>query len=370
MPIYETISKPTLLIDKRICQQNINWMANKAKSQNVIFRPHFKTHQSAKVAEWFRQAGVTQITVSSLGMAAYFAKHNWSDITVAFPVNLREIQLINQLAEKINLGLLVEDISVIQTLDKLLTTSIQVWLKIDVGYHRTGLNWEDQPTIATCAFAVQQSKNLKFMGLLTHGGNNYHTPKNQIPMLFKESISRMNVVKESLMQNGMDQILISVGDTPGCSLSDSFAGADEIRPGNFVYFDGQQYVMGICTFEQIAVSVACPIVALHPERNEVVIYGGGIHLSKDSIQQGQLKHFGFVTRPDQNKWGSLMPGAYVKSLSQEHGVLHLPDSAITSAKIGDILCIIPAHSCMTANLLGRGITTDREQISMYRYGDC
>ena len=48
-------------------------MAAKARSAHVRFRPHFKTHQSLEIGRWFREFGVDAITVSSVGMAAFFA---------------------------------------------------------------------------------------------------------------------------------------------------------------------------------------------------------------------------------------------------------------------------------------------------------
>ncbi len=80
-----------------------------------------------------------------------------------------------------------------------------------------------------------------------------------------------------------DHLKLSVGDTPGCSLLPDFPGVDEIRPGNFVFYDAEQLEIGSCASNQIAVALACPIVARHPERNEVVLYGGAIHLSKESF---------------------------------------------------------------------------------------
>jgi D-serine deaminase-like pyridoxal phosphate-dependent protein len=71
------IKKPTLLLDSDICKRNISGMSAKALEQNVFFRPHFKTHQSAAIGEWFMDAGVTAITVSSVSMARYFAEHGW-----------------------------------------------------------------------------------------------------------------------------------------------------------------------------------------------------------------------------------------------------------------------------------------------------
>ncbi|MFN8417960.1 MAG: hypothetical protein U0528_01745 [Anaerolineae bacterium] len=85
-------------------------MAAKARANGVRFRPHFKTHQSADVGAWFRDEGVSAITASSLRMASYFADHGWSDITVGVPVNIREIDLINALAARIELGVLVDSL--------------------------------------------------------------------------------------------------------------------------------------------------------------------------------------------------------------------------------------------------------------------
>ena len=56
------IIEPTLLLDEKKCQENINFMVQKAKRSNVIFRPHFKTHQSIEVGRWFRAQGVDKIT--------------------------------------------------------------------------------------------------------------------------------------------------------------------------------------------------------------------------------------------------------------------------------------------------------------------
>ena len=63
------ITKPTLLIDKKRVLKNIEMMSRKAKDHNLIFRPHFKTHQSLEVGRWFKESGVESITVSSFEMA-------------------------------------------------------------------------------------------------------------------------------------------------------------------------------------------------------------------------------------------------------------------------------------------------------------
>src|SRR5512140_3613959 len=105
---FEDIVKPTLLVDESRVRGNIARMAEKARRQGVRFRPHFKTHQSVEIGEWFREEGVHQITVSSLDMAEYFAAAGWDDITLAFPVNLRQLPGLSSLAWRVRLGLLIE----------------------------------------------------------------------------------------------------------------------------------------------------------------------------------------------------------------------------------------------------------------------
>ncbi len=84
------ISQPTLLVDEKKCKENIYRMLKKAKSHKLIFRPHFKTHQSLEIGKWFKELGTNKITVSSLKMAEYFSEQ-FEDITVAFPLNILEI---------------------------------------------------------------------------------------------------------------------------------------------------------------------------------------------------------------------------------------------------------------------------------------
>ena len=123
-------TKPTLLINKLKVDRNINRMLEKATLSKVIFRPHFKTHQSAEIAEIFKKNGVDKITVSSVTMAQYFADHLWNDITIAFPVNLLEIVNINELSGKIKLNLLVDSIFSTTKLAAELTNKLGCSLKL------------------------------------------------------------------------------------------------------------------------------------------------------------------------------------------------------------------------------------------------
>jgi len=364
MNLLDTIDQPTLLVDESIVRQNISRMANRAQQNNVAFRPHFKTHQSAVVGEWFRDYGVTKITVSSVEMAEYYAQHGWDDITIAFSLNIRQLPRIHALAQRIKLGALVENVEEVQSLSTLKNCTVDVWVKIDVGNHRTGLDWADTKAVAALCSQIQKIPFLRLKGLLTHSGHTYKAQSHsEVCVLFREGIDRLTWLRGELEKFGIIVLKISVGDTPGCTLCEDWFGADEVRPGNFIFYDAQQYGAGVCRFEDIAAAVACPVVAKHPERSEVILYGGAIHLSKDYQMMGEEKSYGLPCLQEGERWGKPIPGALVKTLSQEHGVVMVPGGEFEKVKVGDLLFIIPAHSCLTVQVLRKYITWDGQKIS-------
>lgn len=359
------ITKPTLLLDEYKCKKNIQNMFSRAQLHQVELRPHFKTHQSLKIGQWFKNVGVNKITVSSLEMATYFASE-WNDITVAFPVNILEIETIKSLAEKIILNVLIESVETTTFLKANLKHKVNFFIKINIGNNRTGIAPSEVNTIKNILELSESSKKLEFKGFLGHAGQTYSCRgKAEVLETHQKSKSMLVCLKDTFKTRYPDLIL-SYGDTPSCSLADDFTGIDEIRPGNFVFYDLMQYRIGACEIDQIAVAMTCPIVATHVERNEIVVYGGGIHFSKDRMaDENNGIIYGKVVKREENGWSDLVPETYVKNLSQEHGVISFPDSEIGNYKVGDYLILLPVHSCMTANLMKSYLTTKNKKIAMF-----
>ena len=366
----DSIAVPTLLLDETRARRNIERMAARARAGGVRFRPHFKTHQAAGVGRWFRQIGVDAITVSSVAMARYFADHGWSDITIAFPVNLREIDAINRLAQGIRLHLLVENLDAVRFLAHRLAAPVAIWIEVDAGYGRSGVSWDDSSGLATLAAAVSDSPLMTLHGLLTHDGGTYAARTHDVIAAdYGLTTTRLEQARARLVEQGFSGLEVSVGDTPACSVVDDFAPADEIRPGNFVFYDWTQVQIGSCAWDDVAVAVACPVVSLHPERHEVILYGGAVHLSKESLaREDGTPTFGAVVLPDADGWGAPLDGVWVRSISQEHGVVRCePDAYAHLAehlKVGDLLGVLPIHSCLTADLLKVYQTLSGERIPM------
>ncbi len=340
----QMFTKPTLIISKSIVENNINRMLEKANRSKLIFRPHFKTHQSTDIAEIFRKNGVDKITVSSVSMAQYFADHLWNDITIAFPVNLLEIENIRELSGKINLNLIVDSVFSTTKLASELTNKVGLFIEIDNGYHRSGLLPKQTKAIDDIVSVCNKSDKLQFKGFLNHAGNTYSAKgKEEILSIMDDAQIKLQTLKQKYIAHFPD-IIISYGDSPSCSLADDLSGFDEIRPGNFVYYDVMQYHIGSCQLDDIAVAVACPVVSVYPERNEIVVYGGAVHFSKEFIAaDNDFKLFGYVVNLTDKGWSDPIPGAYVSSISQEHGIVKMPEQFLKKFKPGDLLGVLPIH---------------------------
>ncbi len=349
---YDNILAPTLLLDPAVCRANIRRMAEKARAHALQFRPHFKTHQSLQVGRWFREAGVDRITVSSLRMAEYFADDGWEDITLAFPVNLRELDGINHLARRIRLQLTVESAYVLRRLREGLQHPAGVFLKIDAGYGRTGLAHDDSAGIRSVLEEIDHTPQLTLRGILAHGGDSYHAASAEdIRRGFARTRDRLAACAAPIRQTHPG-IIISVGDTPGCTLAGDFTDIDEIRPGNFVFHDIMQLQLGVCETRDIAAALAVPVVALHPERNEIVVYGGGVHLSKESCtDDAGAAHFGLVVLLTRDGWSPPLPDTRVHRLSQEHGIIRSTPEILALLHEGALIGILPVHSCLTAECM-------------------
>lgn len=340
------IIRPTLLVNIKRVRNNISKMKLKVDKHGLKFRPHFKTHQSAEIGNIYREFGINSCTVSSLEMAEYFAKNAWRDITIAFPFNKLEIENINKLASEIYLNLLITEDDSIEFLQQNLNNKVGIFIEIDAGYNRSGIDSKNNSAIQRI---VRKCNNqTEFKGFLTHSGNTYSAKsKAEIIQIHENTLDKMQNLKTEFSQYNP---IISIGDTPSCSSSEDFGCTDEIRPGNFVYFDVMQNYLEVCSVNEIAALIACPVVSKNADRNEVVIYGGAIHLSKEFLlNEDGSKNFGLVSFG--SDFSNPIPHTFVSSVSQEHGIIQTPSEIFDRIQIGDLLGIYPIHSCLTANLM-------------------
>lgn len=352
MELIET-GRPQLILDEYRCKRNINRMVSKANRHHLQLRPHFKTHQSLEIGRWFKEAGVESITVSSVEMASYFASDGWNDITIAFPFYPGQISALKKLERTVQLRLFVNDKSQISILSKNLINLFHVIIEIDPGYGRSGIHYSNLSEIDEILDECEQSSQANFHGFYVHDGRTYQSRgKKEILAHIQPVIKILNDLKEKYPSSNC-----IMGDTPSCSILEDFKSIDIITPGNFVFYDWMQVLIGSCTIDDVAVLCQVPIAQKLDDGKKAIIHGGAVHLSKDSISNNGQLSFGQAVEIKNNEIKTI-DNLFIKSLSQEHGIALGNFNDISTHS----LLICPVHSCLTVNLHSHYLTTTGEII--------
>lgn len=334
------IPTPSLLLDLEVLERNLTRMAERAAALGVVLRPHVKTHKCLEVARRQRDLGAEGITVSTLQEARDFADGGFTDITWAFPVILSRREEIRELAERVTLRLVVDSEEAVRALENL-GLPLHVWLKVDCGYHRAGVDPES-PASLELARRLAGSFSLRFDGLLTHSGHAYHgKTRDEIVTIAEQERQVMARFADRLRDAGIAVPGVSVGSTPAMSVVERLAGVTEARPGNYAFHDFMQVGLGSCGVRDCAATVLASVVSARSGDPRCVVDAGALALSKDrGLDWTEPPTLGEVFADYEA--GLLSPIARLTSLSQEHGILS------KRRPVGTRVRILPNHSCLTA----------------------
>ncbi|BBI31203.1 alanine racemase [Cohnella abietis] len=336
---WAELETPAVLIDLDILDRNLRHTAELAHQAGVKLRPHFKTHKSIWIAKEQIRYGACGITVAKLGEAEVLADAGIADFLVAFPiVGETKLRRLARLMERANVIVSTDNVQVAQGLSQLgrsIGKDIKLYIDVNTGLNRCG----KEPGEET-AQLVQEIAKLPYVhvtGLMTHGGFAYgKKTQEQIREAARVEAEGLVRTKQLLEQSGIPIEEISVGSTPTSKFISDIDGVTEIRPGAYVYGDISQLAIGVITPEECAMHVLATVVST-PRKGTAIIDAGSKTFSSDASAHvpgyGTLRDF---------------PDVYVERLSEEHGILHLPESV--QFEIGDQLLFLPNHCCTTANL--------------------
>lgn len=318
-------------------------MRAKALQSGVAFRPHVKTHKVVEIGRMQHGGGLGPITVSTLAEAEHFARAGFRDITYAVPIAPDKLERAAALgADLERLNILLDSEVALRAVERFHREHgvvFDAFLKVDCGYHRAGVNPND-PDSARLALAMAHSPALHFQGFLTHAGHSYDAGSvDEVRRIAGEEAAALTRFRA--LDAELADCTRSIGSTPTASVVEKFSECDEVRPGNYVFYDAFQAALGSCRMEDVAVSVLATVVGSYPARGNMIIDAGALALSKDLGPRHLDPDFGYgvvcdlALRP--------MPMKLV-ALSQEHGKIATP----VTVPVGTRMRVVPNHSCLTA----------------------
>jgi D-serine deaminase-like pyridoxal phosphate-dependent protein len=366
----EDLTTPSLLLDVERVRRNAARVSDIATRNNVRLRPHIKTHKCIEVAKTQTEGHDGAITVSTLAEARVFAKHGFTDITYAVPIERGKFNDAIEIVQSgVKLNLLTDDGDTMRQLDEASGNAgvkFDVFVKIDSGTHRVGVEPYTNEAMAIPR-QISDAANLDLAGILTHAGHSYNAgSKEAILEVARHERDSMVELADKLRAQGIEVPTVSIGSTPTISTVDHLDGVDEIRPGNYIFFDAYQATLGSCRFEDTALTVLSAVIHKDNSRKRLVIDAGAIALSKDRgpIGLDPACGYGRVLDLHGNETGMRVTG-----MSQEHGEIEGGEiEMFDRLKVGDRVRILVNHSCLTAaqhshyNVMENGKVIDRWEI--------
>jgi len=346
----EQLKTPALILDLNRVKRNATRMTERVKKFGADLRPHIKTHKCIEVARIQTQGHSGAVTVSTLAEAQAFSAAGFTRITYAIPIEPGKFSEAIELSRSCEeLSLITDDLDTAKLLNdtaRQAEVKLNVFLKVDSGYHRCGVE-PTNPLALEIVKRISSSSNLQFGGILTHAGHSYncHTKEEVLQMARHERDLMTQFATELRSVVGKVPI-VSIGSTPTITSVDHLNGVDEVRPGNYIFFDAFQATLGSCSFDDCALTVLASVTHRDLTRRKVIVDAGAIALSKDR---------GAIDLDARCGYGRMLDlegrdlGANIDSVSQEHGVFHVDDATdLDRFKVGTRVRILANHSCLTS----------------------
>jgi len=334
------VETPALLLHRDVMERNLKQMADRARRLGVSLRPHIKTHKCLELGRRQVAYGAHGITVSTLFEAEAFVRGGFTDLTWAFPLDPSHVAHVQRVAQAgATVRVILDDLD---TAKALAGSGLHVWLKVDCGYHRAGVDPSSRHGLEV-ARELGAERGLVFDGILSHSGHAYHTRnRDEAAQIAEQERQVMVWFAELLRKDGLSVPSVSVGSTPAMTAAKSLTGVTEARPGNYIFYDRTMVLIGSCEPEDVAVRVLATVVSHQPGASHFVVDAGALSLSKDlgPTHLGLEPAFGAVKDH---------PELTVASVSQEHGMIRAAAPAAIEGKfkVGQQIEIIPNHSCLT-----------------------
>jgi D-serine deaminase-like pyridoxal phosphate-dependent protein len=355
MPVPSGLETPLLLLDEARMQRNIARMQSRMDALGVGFRPHVKTSKCPEVVRRQIAAGARGITVSTLKEAERFLAEGVTDALYAVAIVPAKFDHALRLSRQgLRLTLLVESVAAAEALSR---HGVEhghchaALIEIDTDGHRSGVCPDDPLLLAVAAaLTTDRGCGARLEGVMTHAGGSYalHTP-DALAAMAEQERSRCVAAAMRLRAAGHPCPTVSVGSTPTALSARSLDGVTEVRAGVYVFFDLVMAGIGVCTRDEIALSVLCTVIGHRPDAGWIITDAGWMAMSRDRGTRTQERDFGYGAVCDVE--GHDVPHLAFRDANQEHGVLHWTgDDAVDLAQrfpVGAQLRIVPNHACAT-----------------------
>ena len=347
--MFESIHTPSLLLDAEKLERNCATMRGRIERHGVTLRPHVKTVKNIEAARVALGAPSGPIAVSTVREAEYFFDHGFRDILYAVGMVPAKVARLSELVRRGGRILVIVDSvegarAYVAAIGKA-EVAMPALIEIDSDGHRAGVEPGDRKLLE-----IGGALGPSLGGVMTHAGGSYNCESTgAIRAIAERERSAVVEAARRLREAGHACPVVSVGSTPTATFAESFAGVTEVRIGVYMFQDLVMAGLGVCSLDDIAISVLGSVIGHQRDKNWVITDAGWMALSRDRGTARQKVDQGYGVVCDVA--GRPIDGLIVAEANQEHGIIaRRGGGAIDFDRfpVASQVRILPNHACATA----------------------
>ena len=338
------IDTPALLLDMDAFEGNLKKMSEYGGRNNLLVRPHAKTHKCRIISKKQISSGAIGICTAKLSEAEDMVRGGIRDVLITSPVvtDYKIKKLIDIRKKSSGLMVVVDNLKNVNDFsDAALSNNLKLDILVDInppGMDRTGIE-PGKPAIEL-AKAVLKSDGLRFRGIQSYAGNMQHILGfNERKAKNLECMEAAVETKRMMEKEGIEVEIFSGGGTGTYNMDHYLPGFTDVQVGSYIFMDVQYIAIGGRDFSndfygdfESSLTVLSTAIS-QPVKGKITIDAGKKKLATD----GPLPAIKDVT------------GVTYKFRGDEHGEIRF-DHPSREIKIGDKVEIIVPHCDPTVNL--------------------
>ena len=334
----EEIITPALIVYPEIIASNIDSTLRLLGGNADRWRAHIKTAKLNFTLRMLIDRGLLNFKCATTLELLQACRSGAKDVLVAYPLMGANARRVREIAEEfphVTISVLAENEEQVK---QWRGSSIGIFLDINPGMNRTGIEQGRADRVLAMAKAVEKA-GLEFRGLHYYDGQYGSVDDAERTAATHTGYDRLLELVSELKRNGMSVREVITAGTPTFPCSLTYAGfrnADfihRVSPGTVVYCDATCLAQLPREYGYAPAVLVMSRVVSHPNESTFTCDAGHKAVSADAGVPTCV----VVGHPD------LMP----QSPSEEH--LPLKIGAGATLHVGDLICLLPRHICPTVN---------------------
>jgi D-threonine aldolase len=344
----DAIDTPALVLYPARITENVRLLKSMIDDTSRL-RPHVKTNKCRQTMELLMNEGIQKFKCATIAEAEALASCNANDVLLAYQPTLPRLQRLIALIKEYpatTFSCLLDNKTSAQQIATTCASEnivLKVYIDLDVGMHRTGIE-PTQEALELYAYCASLPE-LEIMGLHAYDGHLRNKDIGERTIACDDAFEQVEQLKEKIIERRLPMPVIIAGGSPSFPIHARRKNI-ECSPGTFIYWDH-------------GYSVLCPEQPFQPA---AVLVTRVISLPGDTRLALDLGHKAVAAENDlQHRAFFLDANLTPLSQSEEHLVVDAGEHH--GYQVGDVLYALPFHICPTVALYERAYVAENNSIT-------